>query len=308
MFTSMCLAVTLVGGHGCPTGFYSGYYGSPGYGYQSYYSPGMYSGYGYPGYGSWTYSSPTYGYQSYGSQTRGYGYAAPGARQAYGQPQFRGGASGGYGTRGDQHGGQQRRGYGQRGQAEPGPPPAPGAEPREGRQANVVQMTDQMRFQPSRITVREGTTVEWRNTSRAPHTVTADPRKAQDPKSVALPEGAKPFDSGRIPPGERFEHTFKVPGTYRYVCIPHETRGMIGEVVVQSRGEGAAPPDAEETGRPRAGEARPETDEKLPPTPPGDAADDERRPAAPKGEAEKESPEPPAEESEEPEAGEEPEA
>jgi plastocyanin len=33
--------------------------------------------------------------------------------------------------------------------------------------------------------------------------------------------------------GETFEVTFEVPGTYRYVCLPHEDHGMRGTVVVR---------------------------------------------------------------------------
>jgi plastocyanin len=32
--------------------------------------------------------------------------------------------------------------------------------------------------------------------------------------------------------GETFEHTFTVPGTYVYVCVPHAGQGMIGRVIV----------------------------------------------------------------------------
>jgi plastocyanin len=33
--------------------------------------------------------------------------------------------------------------------------------------------------------------------------------------------------------GEEFKVTFAVPGTYRYVCLPHESHGMTGTVVVR---------------------------------------------------------------------------
>ncbi len=50
---------------------------------------------------------------------------------------------------------------------------------------------------------------------------------------VALPVGAKPFNSGNLKPGQAYRHTFTVPGRYRYFCVPHEGAGMIGEVVVR---------------------------------------------------------------------------
>jgi hypothetical protein len=42
-----------------------------------------------------------------------------------------------------------------------------------------------------------------------------------------------------------FEHTFDVPGTYDYYCIPHRLMGMVGRIVV---GEPAGP--AEESSIP----------------------------------------------------------
>jgi plastocyanin len=52
---------------------------------------------------------------------------------------------------------------------------------------------------------------------------------AQD---AALPPNTKEFDSGLISPGKDYSHTFTVPGTYKYFCIPHEAAGMVGTVVV----------------------------------------------------------------------------
>ncbi len=102
------------------------------------------------------------------------------------------------------------------------PPPADAA---------VVSMGF-VNFDPEEITVPAGTTVEWRNTSPVAHTVTADPDRVRDPAHVELPAGAERFDSGRLPAGQVFRHTFTVPGTYRYVCVPHESEGMLGTVIV----------------------------------------------------------------------------
>ena len=44
---------------------------------------------------------------------------------------------------------------------------------------------DFVRFDPETITIRAGQTVQWRNTSPIPHTVTADPALAADPAHVA---------------------------------------------------------------------------------------------------------------------------
>jgi plastocyanin len=97
--------------------------------------------------------------------------------------------------------------------------------------AAVVTMTG-TRFEPYRVTVRAGETVEWRNTSDGTHTVTADPDRAANPDHVLVPRGAGLFHSGSLLPDESFRFTFTVPGTYRYVCLPHEDAGMIGSVLV----------------------------------------------------------------------------
>lgn len=101
--------------------------------------------------------------------------------------------------------------------------------------ANIlVRMTDEFRYQPESITVRVGDTVEWINFGRlVGHTVTADPDEAFEPQHVVLPPGAEAFDSGLLPIGESFRHTFTVPGRYVYFCESHEAQGMVGEVIVE---------------------------------------------------------------------------
>jgi plastocyanin len=98
--------------------------------------------------------------------------------------------------------------------------------------AAVVTM-DVTSFNPATIRVRAGQTVQWRNTSLVAHTVTADPGLAAHPANIQLPQGAQPFHSGEIAAGQVWSHAFTVPGTYRYVCLPHEQQGMRGTVVVE---------------------------------------------------------------------------
>lgn len=99
--------------------------------------------------------------------------------------------------------------------------------------AATVNMTGSLNYEPRSVTVRAGQAVEWVNTSQVPHTVTADASKANDPQHVRLPQGAEPFHSGTIGPGERYRRVFTVPGRYQYFCVPHEGAGMVGELVVQ---------------------------------------------------------------------------
>lgn len=98
--------------------------------------------------------------------------------------------------------------------------------------AAVVKLINELKFTPAKVTVKVGDTVQWRNVSALVHTVTDDPDRVAKVADYALPEGAKPFNSGKIKPKATYEHTFSVPGTYKYFCIPHEGAGMIAEVVV----------------------------------------------------------------------------
>jgi plastocyanin len=97
----------------------------------------------------------------------------------------------------------------------------------------VVRMTQTKTFEPKTITVKNGDTVVWRNVSDMPHSVTDVPSMAATAQDAALPPNAKEFDSGLVSPGKDYSHTFTVPGTYKYFCIPHEALGMVGTVVVK---------------------------------------------------------------------------
>ena len=100
--------------------------------------------------------------------------------------------------------------------------------------AIVVKMSDKPpKFMPEKITIKAGQTVQWVNNAKTLHSVDGDPSMALKPADVSLPPGAKPFDSGFMKPDMTWEYTFKVPGTYKYTCVPHEKDGMNGEVVVR---------------------------------------------------------------------------
>jgi plastocyanin len=107
------------------------------------------------------------------------------------------------------------------------------ATPAEGGGGTSVDMNDQLTFAPKQIEVSVGEQVTWRNVGKVGHTVTADKSKAADPSLVSIPAGTKPWDSGFVNEGESFSRRFDKPGTYRYICIPHEGAGMVGTVVVR---------------------------------------------------------------------------
>ena len=83
-------------------------------------------------------------------------------------------------------------------------------------QTNVVEIKN-FSFQPSSITVSQGTTVTWVNNDPAEHTVTSS-------------DGS--FSSGNMATGGRFNFTFSKPGKYQYQCLIHPS--MVGYVIVAS--------------------------------------------------------------------------
>lgn len=98
--------------------------------------------------------------------------------------------------------------------------------------AAVITLNNKLKFVPAKVKVKVGDTVRWKNASVLVHTVTDDPNHVAKDVDYALPEGARPFNSGNLKPKATYEHTFSVPGTYKYFCIPHEAAGMVAEVVV----------------------------------------------------------------------------
>ena len=95
-------------------------------------------------------------------------------------------------------------------------------------------------FAPEILTIVKGATVRFSNDSDEPHSVTAYEGR--------IPSGARYFSSGGlsseeearenvtetlIQEGESFELTLSKSGVYEYFCIPHESQGMKGEIVVE---------------------------------------------------------------------------
>ncbi len=120
--------------------------------------------------------------------------------------------------------------------ATPGGTPVAGVHPAAA-SATSIKMTDQLQFSPSAATINVGDTVTWHNESAIPHSTTDDPPQnpvaKTHPEFSQLPAGAKAWNSGLLQTGQTFSHTFKVPGTYHYFCIPHVLSGMLGTISVQ---------------------------------------------------------------------------
>jgi len=85
--------------------------------------------------------------------------------------------------------------------------------------AKVTINVKNFTFDPAQVTVKPGTTVEWTD-SGGKHTIVAD-------------DGS--FKSPTLTAGEKFEFKFDKPGTYRYYCSFHGSKGghdMAGTVTV----------------------------------------------------------------------------
>lgn len=108
----------------------------------------------------------------------------------------------------------------------------------------VVNLTDDLVYDPDELPVAPGGTVVWENVGSTTHTVTA--------YEAGIPEDAAYFasggatseeaardaypDAGGIGVEESFQHTFDTLGTYEYFCIPHESAGMTGVIKVSEEG------------------------------------------------------------------------
>jgi plastocyanin len=112
----------------------------------------------------------------------------------------------------------------------------------KSRQGATVEMTSAHQFSPREVTVKVGESVLWKNSANAVHTVTADPARVKMKENVSLPAGAKPFHSGDLQPGKTYRYTFTTAGTYRYVCLTHEDKGMTGTVTVRPSDAGTPNP------------------------------------------------------------------
>jgi hypothetical protein len=71
-------------------------------------------------------------------------------------------------------------------------------------------------YNPSRLTINVGDTVEYVNEDETPHTFTA----------LKMPPAASRFDSGPVDPGKSYRYTFRVAGDYTIYCTLHPHKGV----------------------------------------------------------------------------------
>lgn len=101
-------------------------------------------------------------------------------------------------------------------------------------------------FEPRELTVTPGTEVVWRNTNSRTHTVTAYegtlPAGAEyfasggfDSQAAAVAAYNNALEGGIVTEGT-FSHTFEIPGSYGYFCVPHRDADMAGIIEVTEDG------------------------------------------------------------------------
>lgn len=84
--------------------------------------------------------------------------------------------------------------------------------------ATIIVVTQQGNsFSPSTFNASVGDTVRWVWTSGS-HTTT----------STQVPGGASSWDSELSSTVQQFDYVITVAGTYNYVCVPHQSLGMVG--------------------------------------------------------------------------------
>ena len=130
----------------------------------------------------------------------------------------------------------------------------------------AVEMYDYY-FDPPGLFLQPGDRVIWvlvEDVTTAGHSATTY-HPTQD-KELRIPQNATVWNSGLLHlSDETFEQRFDVPGVYDYFCIPHETDGMVGRLIVkEASGPGSKP--LSEGVSPAAQSAMPALEELMGPT------------------------------------------
>jgi plastocyanin len=91
-----------------------------------------------------------------------------------------------------------------------------------------------LHFQPKKITVKAGDTIEWKNNKVPPHNVVFDAKK-NPTKNAAL---AKSLSHKKLlmSPGQKVTTVIPAdatPGSYTFYCEPHRGAGMVGQIIVE---------------------------------------------------------------------------
>jgi plastocyanin len=124
---------------------------------------------------------------------------------------------------------------------EPSPTPSPA-----GPTVTFQGILGEGHVEPIGLHVPPGATVTFRNVDglqiEAPHSAYA--YHPDNGTELRIPAAAAPWSSPLLAPGDTWEHTFTVEGTYDYYCETHRSHGEIGRLVVGAPGgpaDGSSP-------------------------------------------------------------------
>lgn len=97
----------------------------------------------------------------------------------------------------------------------------------------VIEMTNTATYQPAEIVVNKGEKITWKNNSDQIQTITVKSESSIAEQITYYPDEAEPFSSGAVQPGESFSYTFFISGSYEFVSLPNEKKGMFGKIIVK---------------------------------------------------------------------------
>ncbi len=100
---------------------------------------------------------------------------------------------------------------------------------------NIHSRQPQSYFDPSSVSILQGTQVVWHNIGVLVHSVTCDPELVDDVTIVRLPDGAEAWTSEDLYTGDTYARTFNTPGNYIYTSRFRRNSEMIGTIRVLER-------------------------------------------------------------------------
>ncbi|MFN6570514.1 plastocyanin [Dendronalium sp. ChiSLP03b] len=92
----------------------------------------------------------------------------------------------------------------------------------------------QLAFEPAKLTIKPGDTIEWVNNKVPPHNVVFD--AAKNPAKSADLAKSLSHKSLLMSPGQKLKTTFPADapaGEYTFYCEPHRGAGMAGKITVE---------------------------------------------------------------------------
>lgn len=106
----------------------------------------------------------------------------------------------------------------------------PSTTPSTGTTMHIVEMTGDYEFVPSKLTIKQGDSVQWVITGTKPHEVASGKVVETEDGMEGVPDGL--WDSGKMASGS-FTYTFNSTGTFPYYCDSHADQGMTGTITVE---------------------------------------------------------------------------